>query len=359
MKKSTTRRSRSTVNALPLTAVFAGVDYHKKFSVVSLGDEQGKLLGQFKLHNDKEDEVRKFFARYPGLICAIENCRGKDWFIGLLKELGCKVHVSNTYAVKLIAESRCKTDKIDSRILMELLSKDFLPTVYQPTEAEVELRERLRWRTALMRSRTQYKNRAHALLDKENKGTSISSTRKRTSLFEEQPLSPIRQNLFDGHLEVIEYFQELVAGQDDRLALEAASRDDVRRLKTMPGFGDLCSLMFFAEVGDVTRFHNARKISGYFGLTSRLYSTSDVRRLGSITKQGSGLMRWMLVQAAWHAVRMSPYFKHKFLQLKARRGKGIAIVAIARMLAEIAFRILRDKTEYDESKLCAATAFGA
>lgn len=351
MKKSTTKRAVREP-ALPKTATYAGIDYHKKFFVVTLGDEQGKVLGQYK-RPSAETEVAKLFGRYPGLSCAIENCRGNQWFVELLKQLGCIVNVSNTYAVRLIAESRCKTDKIDSKILMELLSKNFLPTVYQPTEEEIALRECLRWRTGLMRSRTQYKNRAHALLDKENKGAPIDSTKRRNDLFALQPLTPSRQQLLDGHLQVIEFFQERVSAEDKLLAAKAASSPQARSLMTIPGFGVLCSLMFLAEVGDVKRFANARKIAGYFGLASRLYSSCDVRRTGPITKQGSGLMRWMLVQAAWHAVALSPHFKRRYAELKQRRGKGTAIVAIARMLAEIAFRILRDGTEYDESRLAA------
>lgn len=353
MKKSTTKPSKPVT--IPTHAVFAGIDYHKKASVIALGDTSGALLGTFKIYNDSEQGLREFFGRYPGLCCAIENCRGKEWFVDMLKSLGCEVKVSNTYAVKLIAESRCKTDKIDARILMELLAKGFLPTVYQPTPEEVELRERLRWRTSLMRSRTQYKNRAHALLDKENKGAKIDSTKRRTQVFEQQPLSNARQKLLDGHLEVIEFFQEFVAGEDRLLQGEVASRPEALRLLTIPGFGNLCSLMFIAEIGDISRFRNARKVSGYFGLTPRLYSSSDVRRLGPITKQGCGLMRWMLVQAAWTAVRNSAYFHQRFCEIKSRRGKGPAIVAIARMLSEIAFRILRDNTNYDESKLWQAT----
>jgi len=353
MKKRTTY---SKPTAIPERASFAGIDYHKKFAVIALGDENGSVLGIFKIFNNDENNVRGFFSRFPGLQCAIENCRGKEWFVEILKESGCMVSISNTYAVKLIAESRCKTDKIDARILMELLAKGFLPTVYQPTAEETALREQLRWRTALMRSRTQYKNRAHALMDKENKGAKVGSTKSRTKIFEKQPLSQHRQEILDGQLEVIEFFEELVRAEDKRFEHLANTNADTIRLQTIPGFGPLSSVAYFAEIGDVSRFKNARKVSGYLGLASRLYSSSDTRRLGPITKQGSGHMRWLLVQSAWMSLRTSPYFLQRFNQIKARRGKGPAIVAIARMLCEIAYRILRDKTTYDESRLWAAIA---
>lgn len=111
-----------------ITAVFAGIDYHKKSLVVALGDSNGKLIGQPERLPTDATTIRRYFAKLPGLQCAVENCRGFDWLIELLKELGMVVHISNPYGTRLIADSRCKTDKIDSRILMELLAKGFLPT---------------------------------------------------------------------------------------------------------------------------------------------------------------------------------------------------------------------------------------
>lgn len=331
-------------------AVFAGVDFHKRFSVVTLGDANGEVLEQHRLTND-EHEIRKFFLRRVPLKCAVENCRGNEWFVELLKDIGCQVFVSDTSAVRLIADSRCKTDKIDSRILMELLSKNFLPTCYQATKEERVLREQLRWRVSLVRSRTQYKNRAHALLDKENKGSSVNSNRSRSNLLEQMPLSAERQELLKQHLEVIEYFENLVGERDCDIVAMAKNNEDAVRLKTVPGFGNISALMFIAEIGDYTRFKKARQVGCYFGLVPRIYSSGSTRQLGSITKSGSRIMRWLLVQDAWKAISDCKPLRDRYNRIFKRRGKKVAIVAIARMLAEIAFRILRDKTEFNEKLL--------
>jgi transposase len=330
-------------------AVFAGIDFHKRFSVVTLGDAGGKLLFQEKLLND-EQSIRKFFLQNAPLKCAIENCRGNEWFIELLKHCGCEVKVSNTYAVRLIADSKCKNDKIDSQILMELLAKDYLPTCYQPTLEERKLKEHLRWRTKLMRSRTQYKNTAHALMDKENKGTSLKSRKLRSEIPEGQ-VSIERQERLKRNLGVIEFFEERLGSEDIELTKLAKANPDAELLKTIPGIGNISALMLIAELGDITRFKNAKRVGSYFGLVPRLYASSDTRRLGSITKQGSGLMRRILVQDAWIAIQKSKGFRQKYNAILKRRGKKIAIVAIARMIVEVAYRILRDKTEFKESKL--------
>lgn len=152
MGKSTTSRKRIIAECsadIADSVVFAGIDYHKKHSVITLGDKDGTRIWQEKIFNDRETII-SFFKRFPaGVSCAIENTRATEWFIELLKEIGLKVHVSNTYAVKLITESRCKNDKIDSRVLMELLAKGFLPLCYQPSREERLLKEQLKWRIHL------------------------------------------------------------------------------------------------------------------------------------------------------------------------------------------------------------------
>lgn len=333
-----------------ISAVYAGIDYHKKSFTVTLGDADGNVLLQEQYASDVVS-VFNFFRTRPGLICAIENCRGNEWFIETLKECGCEVRVANTRGVRLIAESKCKNDKNDSRILMELVSRDYLPICYQPTNQERLLRERLRFRTKLMRSRTQYKNVAHALMDKENKGRQIGSRKKRKNASEYAGLHPERQERLNKSIEVIEYFDTAVSEEDQELCVLAADNPDVLRLTTIPGVGILSALMLIAELGDVSRFRKAKNVASYFGLVPTLYASSDVRRLGRITKQGSGLMRRILVQDSWIAIRQSAALRSRYNRILKRRGKRVAVVAIARMIAEIAFRILRDKTEYNEELL--------
>lgn len=330
--------------------VFAGIDYHKRMSVISLGNSKGELLEQHELEND-EHEVRKFFLRRAPLSCAIENCRGNEWIVDLLKRCGCEVHVSNTFAVRLIADSRKKNDKIDSRILMELLARDYLPTCYQPTPEERALRERLRWRTKLMRSRTQYKNVAHSLMNKENKGHKITSKKRRKEAAATAGLNEERQERLGRNVEVIEFLDNRLSAEDAELEALANANPHAVLLRTMPGIGTIALLLLIAELGDVTRFRNAKAVGAYLGLVPRLYASSDTCRSGRITKQGSGLVRRILVQCAWMSIQRSVGFRSRYNSILKRRGKRIAIVAIARMLAEIAFCILKDKTPFDESKM--------
>lgn len=350
-KTRITRSSAIGKQILSRKPKFAGIDFHKKFSVITLGDESGNVVGgPEKLFNNEHD-VRKFFLRHGPLICAIENCRGNEWFVETVKACGSEVRVANTFAVRLIADSAKKNDKIDSKILMELVSRNYLPVCYQPTRNERILREKLRWRTRLMKSRTQFKNVGHAVMDKENKGAQLRSGLQRDWLAENNGLSKERREQLQDCLEVIDFFEERMDNSDRALVQIAKENPDVQRLKTIPGVGDISALMLFAELGDITRFKSARHVAGYIGLVPRLYASSDTRRLGPITKRGPGRLRWILVQDAWMAVKNSEAFRKRYNKILKRRGKKPAIVAIARCIAEIAYHILKNKTEFDENKM--------
>jgi len=349
-KNKITASKTADIQTAEAKAVFAGIDFHKRFSVITLGTKDGTVISQHKLLN-VESDIEKFFLAHGPLICAIENCRGNEWFVELVKRCGSEVRIGNTRVIRLIADSAKKNDKIDSKFLMDLVARNYLPVCYQPTRNERILREALRWRTKLMRSRTQYKNVAHAILDKENKSAQLRSALGRNWLQEQSGLSPERHEQLQKCLEVVDYFDERTDDADRVLIQIAKEHPDVQRLMTIPGVGELSGLMLLAELGDITRFKSARHVAGYIGLVPRLYASSDTVRLGRITKQGPGLLRRILVQDAWMAVRVSKAFRKRYNSILKRRGKRAAIVAIARTIAEIAYHVLKDRTEFDEKKM--------
>jgi transposase len=331
-------------------AKYAGIDFHKKTSVVAIGDKHGKLVDQVTLINENAI-VERYFKEFVGLECVIESCRGYEWLIELLEELGHTVHMGDSRSIKLIAQTRCKTDKIDSKLLMELLAKDYLPKCYQPTAQERVLRELVRHRAQLVRTAVKHKLRIHAHLDKENKSIFNPFSLRGREKLRDVDLTPGRREQVDDEIEIIDYLELKVAEQDAKIKYIARTNPDVALLKTMPGFDVLTSIAFLAEVGDISRFRKADQVAAFLGLVPRVYSSGNTRRNGRITKCGSKLMRWMLVQSAWSAIRVSPNLRQCFSTISRRKGQKVAIVAVARKLATIGFHILKEKVEYKEALL--------
>lgn len=330
---------------------FAGIDYHKKASVVTLGDAKGNVLRTDTLVNDRI-VISDYFAQFPNLVCAVESCRGYEWFVDLLQTLVSKVHLSNPYQTKLIAQSRCKTDKVDSKIIMQLLAIGFLPTCYLPTLEERELRERLRWRVQLVRYATRTKIKIHALIDKENLGLTIKSpfTKAGKAVLRKLELSTAgRRLLLDEYLDVLESYETRILAED-RWVIQTAKRlPQAGLLMTIPGIGALSALIILAELGDIQRFRTAKQVVSYSGLCPSLYSSADKHRHGRITKQGPALLRWILVQNAWQAIRFSPELRLHYLMVQRRSGSQAAILSLSRKLLKISFRVLRDQKPFDKS----------
>lgn len=326
---------------------YAGIDYHKKFSVVTVGDQNGKVVTTERLPNDRQ-LIKQFFSQYPGITCAVESCRGYEWFLDYLKGLGLIVYLANPYQTKQIAQSRCKTDKVDSRILMELLAIGFLPVCYQPTPQERALREKLRWRAHLVRYATRMKIRIHSLLDKENRGpvaTDLFSLDGRKFLKQVQ-LSSARQALLEEHMTMLEYFEELVTKEDSWVKKTALANEQACLLITIPGIGYLSALIIIAELGDISRFKRAAQVAFYTGLIPSIYSSANVRKTGALTKQGSTMLRWILIQCAWQAIRSSYPLRCHFATVSRRCGRNAGTVSVARKLIQIAYRVLRDQKPF-------------
>jgi transposase len=137
---------------------------------------------------------------------------------------------------------------------------------------------------------------------------------------------------------------------DARLIAYGKENVVVRRLRSMPGIGPVTALAFVAALDDVTRFQSAHQVQAYLGLVPSEYSSGDRQLRGRITKRSDARMRWLLVEAAWRMLRspnpdLAP-LKSWAEQIAARRGKRIAVVALARRLAGILYAMWRDGTAY-------------
>jgi transposase len=253
--------------------------------------------------------------------------------------------------MKLICQTAYKNDKIDSRKIMELLARNYLPTSYQATPAERHLRERIRWRASSVRKVTAIKNSIKAVLAKEN--ISIKnpySTKARLQLVNAK-MSEVHRELLSDMFTALDTNEDVVERQNQWILQNATMDSRIALLKSIPGIGEVSAVAFLAEVGNVERFQNPSQLASYFGLVPRLSESADKRRQGGITKEGSSMLRWLLVQDAWTAITKSREFRRRFLSISRRRGKQVAIVSIARKLAEVAFCVLRDRTPFCESKL--------
>jgi len=122
----------------------------------------------------------------------------------------------------------------------------------------------------------------------------------------------------------------------------------VRQLKTAPGVGAQTAFAYRVFVGDVHRFRNGKQVAKYFGLVPRERSSGEHRHLGPITKEGDGLMRTLLMEAALRATRQPGPLREFYRRMVRHKGKAKARVAVARKLAVILYQLWKKDLTYWE-----------
>lgn len=344
---------------------YCGLDVAMKSSYLYLTNQTGRKLTAGEIPTTA-DALQQRLRRYRrgGLRVALEAGNQSAWLHDLLTEFGAEVTVVNPTKLKLIAESRRKTDKIDAKILCELLRLDGLPEpVHMPGPETRSLRGLLVARRQLVAARTKLGNVARGMLRQEGialparqLNSFVSWQRLLARSFSAAHLEPILQSYYESFVALTRSIQQL----DRQLAQRERSDGRAARLQTMPKVGRIASLTFLAAVDQVARFETSRKLVSYSGLCPTVRSSGERTEYGSISREGRSELRAVWVQIA-HLVaadqsRSTARLRRWYRKVASHRGKKTAIVALARKLLSIAYRLLRDGTVYRSSLVCRPAA---
>jgi transposase len=164
--------------------------------------------------------------------------------------------------------------------------------------------------------------------------------------FHHRLLAPWASRRREELLKLLDHLEPVIAELDRAVMEEANLREDAVLLMTHPGIGPVTSLAFVLAIGPIARFARSRKIVSYLGLNPSEESSGGRRRLGAISKQGNTMVRWLLIEAVYPAVRKDPALRQDYQRLKFRRGHAVAKVAIARKLAVRMYWMLRSGAAY-------------
>lgn len=247
-----------------------------------------------------------------------------------------------------------KNDERDAQTLSQVSCRIDLPSVHIPSTLSRELKSLCGSREVLVQTRTKLINNVRGWLRTQLwqvRTGATSSFPDRVRGHGELHHYPLPEHI-ERQLQAIESVNELIKAADKQVLKIAGEQQVCQKLMTVPGVGPVTAVRFLAALDDVKRFPNAHALQSYLGLTPGENSSSERQRRTGITKAGPAPLRRVLVQSALSAIRTRPTDPMVIWakQIAERRGKFIAVVALARKIAGILFALWRDGTTYRSSK---------
>src|SRR5262245_23389872 len=326
-----------------------GCDLHsRKQQVAVLDTTTGEVLEQELVHEG--DAVERFYrALRPPVTIGIETTGYTQWFHALMHRLGHTVLVGEAAKIRAMVVRKTKTDRRDARHLLDLLRHDRFPSVWIPDPDTRDLRALVAHRVRLVRIRTMVKNGLQAIalnhrLALHSKLWSQRGLAQLTAL--RLPAHTTRRR--DDSLELLAWLTTPIDQLDEQIATAAAADPPARLLLTHPGVGPLTALTTALVLGPVQRFPDSKHVVSYVGLAPAINASADKQYLGTITKQGNALLRWVRGQAAPLAARADDDLRRRYFAILHRRGRPKAKVALARKLLVRLYVMLRDQIDYQE-----------
>src|SRR5215813_6150376 len=261
-----------------------------------------------------------------------------------------RVVVVDTNQFGVISRSVKKTDPHDARLLALYLSKNLLPEVRMKDKERAQLASLTQTRDMLVKQRSALKNKVNNILSA--RGLNLA----KEALSSEKKLQEVLELPFDEMVRVelrvivdqIRSLKKSIGELEQAIAEASSELEGHTSLTSIKGIGATTSAILLSIIGDVNDFADEGRLASYFGIVPRVSNSNETERNGRIHKRGTKLGRTALVQSALIAANYSPYLKRFYEQVKARRGAGKAIIALARKFLGIIYRTLKNKWVFED-----------
>jgi transposase len=339
--------------------LYLGIDLHRKQMTVSLRNQTGDVVLRRQV-STRPKKVEEFLEQLHQLgtndggsyVAILEVCGFHDW---LVKRLEADCPCRDVVVVQPMKRSKKKTDRRDASQLSEVLwvNRDRLlgggraqgvRRIHIPSESEQEDRQLTQLRDGLVRKRTQTINQIRKILRRNNLEwelpTKTFQTQKVRRWLTTLVLSDTERLTMDQLLAQWDMWKEQIEAVDRRIDVRFEMNDDAQLLATIYGVSRFIGLAIACRIGPIDRFPRGRSLANFFGLTPGSRSSGERQRLGSITGEGSGLVRFLLAQVVVNVLRRDATMRAWYKKIKRRRGSKIARVAVMRRLAVIMWHML-------------------
>ena len=333
---------------------YMALDIHREYLLVGAqNEEQEWVLLPRRVSVEKFAEWAHKNI-HSGDIIVLETTTNVWVVYDIVAPLASRVLVANAAEVKEIANARVKTDKEDIKKLLKLLIGGIVPEVWVPPMEVRELRAFISYRSRLVTTATMIRNRLQSLLHKHNLMISENGLLDE-AWWKRQSISGLEQMQIRQELVLLQEVEKLKAAVDEELERQSMSAmwsKPALQLMQLPGVGYIVAMTVLSAIGDISRFESAKQLVGYAGLGAGVHDSGKTHKDKKITKKGRRELRWAMVEAAWRAIRLSPFWKAEYEKhLKRMRKPNQAIVVIARKLLITIWHVLsKEETDIHASE---------
>jgi transposase len=333
--------------------MWVGIDAHKRTCHATVLNDPGETVTTATFPT-RLGALTAWARTLPeGSVLALEASTVAKRLYWHLKSLGLTVKMAHPLEVRRKLGKRKKTDAIDSFELADLLRMHRLPVAFVPSPEVNERRQLLRYRIDLGKKSRTVKCQVHALLDHNGILLDLSDifgVEGRAAMVAAR-LPPSQRYLLDGLLAQLDLLGRQIAEVEGQLAQLGTEDPAVQRLMTLPGVDYYSAQVILEEIGDITRFPDAKHLASYAGLVPRVSQSGATLRMGHIHKEGPRALRWILTTCAHAAVKAPGKFQRLFRRWEKRLGRGKAIVAVAHRMIEVVFALLARNESYVEEQV--------
>jgi transposase len=321
---------------------YVGVDLHRRRSVIVRMNDAGKVLGVSRIDNDPLSLSMAIAEAGPDPEVAMEACYGWYWAADLLQAEGARVHLVHPLGLHWDSR-RVKNDVKDATELANRLRRNDLPEAWVAPPQVRELRELVRYRAKLTALGTSAKAQVHAVMAKLGilppLGEMFGPAGQRA--LDEMDFSGPYGLRVESLRDLLEIYDRELAMVEREIHRQLKDHAGYRAIQALHGVGPITAAILVAEIGDVHRFPSARHLCSWAGMTPKLHESDTKSHRGAITKQGSTIVRWAVVESVVRYHGGEPIVG-AYRRIAERRGNKIARVAAARRLLSLVYYGLRD-----------------
>jgi transposase len=326
---------------------YIGIDLHRnRFSCCIRLENERTYLTEWAL-----EQLEKFVKKLrPSDQIAVEITSNTRLFYEAVAPHVGRVAVVDTNQFRVISQSVKKTDSNDARLLSLYLSKGLLPEVRMKDKELAQLASLTQTRDTLVKQRSALKNKVNNILSARglNLAKEALSSEKKLGEVLALPFDEIVRIELRVIVEQIRSLNKSITELEKTIAEEGSKLEGHESLTSIKGIGKITGAILLSVIGNVNDFPDENRLASYFGIVPRVANSNETERSGRIHKRGSKLGRTALVQSALIAANYSSYLKTFYERVKARRGAGKAIIALARKFLGIIYRTLKNKWVFED-----------